>query len=98
MVHKSKSFDKKLRGDFDIKDNLIKENELENNFIFTGAQILNKKIFKGIKKRKFPINYIWNTLIKKKKLYGLESKLKFFHVTDFYTYKKLKKEFKRQTL
>ena len=94
MVHKSKSFDKNLKGDFEIKHNLIKESELKNNFIFTGVQILNKKVFKDIKKRKFQINNVWQTLIKKKKLYGFESKLKFFHVTDFYIYKKLKKKFK----
>ena len=43
LVKKKLSFDKNLIGDFDLKDNLILKNN-DRNFIYTGCQILNKKI------------------------------------------------------
>ena len=41
-------------------------------------------------KRKFSILNIWNKLIDEKKLYGYESKQKFYHLTDLKTFNKLK--------
>ena len=44
LANKKLSFDKKLKGDFSLKNNLIgKENKKE--FIFIGCQIINKKLF-----------------------------------------------------
>ena len=45
LVNKKLSFDKNLKGDFTLKDNKI-YNEVDNHFIYTGCQILNKKLFK----------------------------------------------------
>ena len=70
LVKKELSFDKNLNGDFDLKDNLIIKNN-DRKFIYTGCQILNKKLLSNYKTEKFSINNLWNDLIEKKELYGL---------------------------
>ena len=64
-----------------------------NQYIFTGCQIINKKVFVFIKNKSFSILQIWNDLIKENKLYGYESKNKFYHVTDLEIYNKLLKSY-----
>ncbi|MDC3145435.1 sugar phosphate nucleotidyltransferase [Candidatus Pelagibacter sp.] len=88
LVKKSKSFDKRFKGDFTLMDNLVTKEHI-NNYIFTGCQILNKNIFIGINKDKFSISEVWEKEIKNKQLYGTESINEFFHVTDLEIYKKL---------
>jgi len=88
LVKKDLSFDKSLPGDFDLDNNLINKND--KKYIFTGCQILNKSIFKNKKITNFSMTKIWSDLIKEKDLYGFESKLDFYHVTDIKTFKKLK--------
>ena len=89
LVNKKLSFDQNLKGDFSLSNNLItKKNKID--FIYTGCQILNKKILRNQIKRKFSILNIWNKLIDEKKLYGYESKQKFYHLTDLKTFNKLK--------
>ncbi len=57
-----------------LKNNKIinygKDNLNQYNYIDWGISIFNKNIFKGIKKRKFDLNLIYNTQIEKKLLYG----------------------------
>ena len=89
LVNKNFSFDKNLNGDFEFQNNLISKNE-DQNFIYTGCQILNKNIFTGFKVEKFSITNVWNKLIKKKKLFGFESNIDFLHLTDLNTFKKLR--------
>jgi len=88
LVNKDLSFDKNLTGDFHFQNNLISK-EKEKNFIYTGCQILNKNIFNGYKVKNFSITNIWNDLIKKKKLFGFQSNIDFYHLTDLKTFKKL---------
>ena len=89
LVNKNLSFDKSLAGDFNLSNDLItKKNNL--NFIYIGCQILNKKIFKNQTISKFSILNTWNKLIDEKKLYGFESKQKFYHLTDLNTFNRLK--------
>ena len=88
LVSKNLSYDKKLVGDFSLKNNLI-NNQTNKNLIYTGCQIINKKVFNDETLSTFSILRIWKKLIKNKKLNGYESKLKFFHVTDLNTFKKL---------
>ena len=88
LVNKKKSFDKRLDGDFSLKNNLLSKKDF-NEFIFTGCQILSKNVFKNVKKTKFSINEIWNDLLKKNQLQGIESQNKFLHVTDLEMYNKL---------
>ena len=88
LVKKELSFDKNLNGDFDLKDNLIIKNN-DRKFIYTGCQILNKKLLSLYKNKIFSINDLWNNLIEKKELYGFETNNDFYHLTDLETFKKL---------
>ena len=88
LVKKDLSFDKNLNGDFDLKDDLIIKNN-DRKFIYTGCQILNKKLLSIYKTKKFSINNLWNDLIEKKELYGFETNNEFYHLTDLKTFKKL---------
>ena len=81
VVNKKLSFDKRFNGDFSlIGNNLSKDNE--KDYIYTGCQIMSKKIFQNINKKIFSINDIWNKYIKNENLYGYESKIEFLHLTD----------------
>ena len=88
LVKKELSFDKNLNGDFDLKDNLIIKNN-DRKFIYTGCQILNKKLLSDYKDKNFSITNLWNDLIKKKELFGFETNKNFYHLTDLETFKKL---------
>jgi len=88
LVKKELSFDKNLNGDFDLKDNLIIKNN-ERKFIYTGCQIMNKKLLSDYKDENFSITNVWNDLIKKKELYGYETNNDFYHLTDLETFRKL---------
>ena len=88
LVKKELSFDKNLSGDFDLIDNLIIKNN-DRKFIYTGCQIINKKILSDYKDKNFSISNVWNNLIKKKELYGFETTKEFYHLTDLETFKKL---------
>ena len=90
VVSKDRSFDKRFKGDFELKLNqLFKENK--NNFIYTGCQLINRKLFHHVENKSFSISKIWNELLKEKKLYGFESKEEFIHITDLEIYNKLSK-------
>ena len=88
LVEKKLSFDKNLNGDFDLKNNLIIKNN-DRKFIYTGCQIMNKKLLSSYKNKNFSITNVWNDLIEKKELYGFETNTKFYHLTDLETFKKL---------
>ena len=88
LVNKKLSFDKNLTGDFDLKNNLISKTN-DKKYIYTGCQILNKKIFTNYKVKNFSIIEVWNSLIEKNELYGFESINDFYHLTDLQTFKKL---------
>ena len=88
LVKKELSFDKNLNGDFDLKENLIIKNN-DRKFIYTGCQIMNKKLLFDYKDKIFSITNVWNDLIKKKELYGFETNTEFYHLTDLETFKKL---------
>ncbi len=89
LTHKKLSFDKKLKGDFNLKKNLINK-ESEKEFIYIGCQIINKKLFIKEKIQNYSILEIWNNLLDQKKLYGYESQKNFYHLTDLNVFKKLK--------
>ena len=89
LVNKKFSFDKKLKGDFNLKNNLINK-EVEKVFIYIGCQIINKKLFIKEKIENYSILEIWNNLLDQKKLFGYESQKDFYHLTDLDIFKKLK--------
>jgi len=81
VVNKKKSFDKRLIGDFELKNKSLFKYE-NNNFIYIGCQIINKKILNNISDTSFSISKVWNNEISKNNLNGFESTKEFFHVTD----------------
>ena len=89
VVNKRLSFDEKLKGDFNMIDNILKKKDGDRNFIYIGCQILNKNLFQQYKVESFPINEIWDSLLIQEKLNGLESLNKFYHLTNLETFKKL---------
>jgi len=90
LANENLSFDKNLKGDFNLKKNIIKKDEL-NHLIYTGCQILNKSLFNSYEVSNFSISNIWNELINNDKLYGFESLENFIHLTDLNIYKQLLK-------
>ena len=90
VVNKSKSFDKKLKGDFNLNSKNIL-NYQEKAFIYTGCQIINKNVFSIINQNSFSIIEVWNQLIVENKLYGFDSLNDFIHVTDIEIFNKLSK-------
>ena len=89
VVNKRLSFDQKLKGDFNMINNILKKKDGDANFIYIGCQILNKNLFRQYKVESFPINEIWDSLLIQEKLNGLESLNKFYHLTNLETFKKL---------
>ena len=87
-TNKKLSFDKNLKGDFNLKKNLLKK-KVNNDFIYIGCQILSRNLFENYKKQSFSISEIWNELEKKDKLNGFESFKKFYHLTNLETFKRL---------
>lgn len=88
VVKKDLSFDKRFKGDFSMDGNNLKKKN-DKNYIYTGCQIINKKIFKNLSKKIFSMNEIWDNYIKKENLYGFESGIEFLHLTDKDIYEKL---------
>ena len=90
VVNKKKSYDQRLKGDFNLNSKNIL-NYQEKNFIYTGCQIINKNVFSLVDKNSFSVIEIWNQLIKENKLYGFESLNDFIHVADIEIFNKLSK-------
>ena len=87
-TNKALSFDKNLKGDFRLKNNLLKKS-INKNFIYIGCQILSRDLFKDYKVKNFPISKIWENLLKIDGLNGFESLNKFYHLTNLKTFRKL---------
>ncbi|MDB9831822.1 sugar phosphate nucleotidyltransferase [Candidatus Pelagibacter sp.] len=90
LVNKNLSFDKKLKGDFNLIENKIKK-DTQNDLIYTGCQIINKSLFEPYLVSNFSISKIWNELINKNELYGYESSADFYHLTNLEVYEELLK-------
>ena len=90
LANKNLSFDKKLKEDFNLLENVIKK-KLQNDLIYTGCQIINKSLFESFSVNNFSISRIWNELIKKNELYGYESFEEFYHLTSLEVYEELLK-------
>ena len=90
VVNNEKSFDKSLKGDFNLKNNLItRENKNHLKYIFTGLQIIMPEVFSKTKEKIFSMNKIWDDLIKTNELYGVESEIDFLHVSTLKIYERL---------
>ena len=97
VVNKNKSFDRSIKGDFNLENNLISRKDKDDlNYIYTGLQIIKPDVFSDLNIGAFSINRIWNNLIETDELYGIESNIEFLHVSTLNIYKDLlKKKFKR---
>ncbi len=90
VVDKMKSFDKNLKGDFNIKNGLASRIKSEHlKYIYTGLQIIHPNAFLNINEKVFSINKIWNKLIQNNQLYVYESNLDFLHISTLEIYKTL---------
>ena len=89
LVSKRKSFDQSFKGDFNLnsKNEILRQKN--NKFIFTGAQIITRSVFKSKKVKPFSMNKIWDNLIKGGELVGILSKKKFLHINNYKIYRKL---------
>tara|TARA_B110000438_G_scaffold191664_1_gene183285 strand:- start:607 stop:1299 length:693 start_codon:yes stop_codon:yes gene_type:complete len=90
LVNKNISFDQDLKGDFNLIENKIKK-DAQNDFIYTGCQIINKDLFKSYSVNNFSILEVWNKLVNRNELYGYESLEDFYHLTNLKVYKELLK-------
>lgn len=88
LVNKKLSFDTSFKGDFNLKDNIVSK-DIENNFIFTGLQLIDRNCLNMINKKVFSMNEVWDKLIDENKLYGLESRQKFYHLNTENIYNKI---------
>ena len=92
LVSKNKSYDRSFKGDFNLnsKNQILRQKN--NKFIFTGAKIISRSVFKKRKIKPFSINKVWDDLIKNKELFGVTSRQKFFHINSYKIYKKLNRK------
>ena len=88
LVNKKLSIDPSFKGDFNLNNEKISKDS-ENQFIFTGLQIINRSVFTNEKSKVFSLNKVWNKLIKDKNLLGLESNQKFYHLNTSDMYRKI---------
>ena len=88
IVNKKLSLDKSFSGDFNLRNEKIFKDK-ENQFIFTGLHITSRNFLTTEKSKVFSMNKIWNDLIKKNDLYGIESKQKFYHLNTCEMYNKI---------
>ena len=88
LVNKKLSIDPSFKGDFNLNNEKISK-DIENQFIFTGLQIINRSVFTNEKSEVFSLNIVWNKLIKDKNLLGLESNKKFYHLNTADMYRKI---------
>ena len=88
LVNKKLSIDPSFQGDFNLNNKKITKDS-ENQFIFTGLQIINRSVFTNEKSEVFSLNKVWDKLIKGKNLLGLESNQKFYHLNTSDMYRKI---------
>ena len=88
LVNKELSLDNSFNGDFNLKNNLISKGE-QNQYIFTGLQILRNDHLAFLNKNIFPMNEVWAKLISENNLGGLESNQKFYHLNTLEMFEKI---------
>ena len=88
LVDKKLSIDPSFQGDFNLNNEKITKDS-ENQFIFTGLQIINRSVFTNEKSEVFSLNKVWDKLIKGKNLLGLKSNQKFYHLNTSDMYRKI---------
>ena len=92
LVNKNKSYDKNFKGDFNINEKGDISRDKFSQMIYTGAQVLDRTIFKDLNIKPFSMNKIWDELIIRNSLVGFESVQEFLHINSRKIYHKLIKE------
>ena len=90
LVRKELSLDNSFKGDFNLNNNLISKDD-QNQYIFTGLQIIKNENLAFLNKDIFSMNEVWEKLISENNLSGIESNQKFYHLNTFEMYKKISK-------
>ena len=88
LVDKKLSLDNSFKGDFNLNNNIVSK-DIENNFIFTGLQLIDNNYLNISDKKIFSMNDIWAKLINENNLFGFESSQKFYHINTIEMYKKI---------
>ena len=88
LVKKELSLDNSFKGDFNLKNNLISKDE-QNQYIFTGLQIMKNDHLAFFNKDIFSLNEVWKKLISENNLGGLESNQKFYHLNTVEMFEKI---------
>ena len=88
LVNKKLSLDTSFKGDFNLNNNIVSK-DANNNFIFTGLQLIERDHLVSNDKKIFSMNEVWNKLINENSLYGLESNQKFYHLNSEEMYTKI---------
>ena len=88
LVKKELSLDNSFKGDFNLNNNLISKDE-QNQYIFTGLQIMKNDYLAFFNKNIFSMNEVWTKLINENNLGGLESNQKFYHLNTLEMFKKI---------
>ena len=90
VVNKKKSFDRSIKGDFNLENNLINRKDKENlKYIYTGIQILTPNVFGHLDLKVFSINKIWDQLIQNSNLFAKKSNINFLHISTLDVYENL---------
>jgi hypothetical protein len=83
-----------LKGNFYLQNDVLSRKHKDKlNYIYTGMQIIKPEVFTNLPEDFFSINRIWDDLIKKDELSGIESNIDFFHISTLDIYNKLSKNY-----
>ena len=88
LVRKELSLDNSFKSEIKKKNNLISKDE-QNQFIFTGLQIMKNDHLSFLNKNIFSMNEVWTKLIIENNLGGLESNQKFYHLNTTEMFEKI---------
>ena len=88
LVKKELSIDNSFKGDFSLNNKLVTK-EKNNQYIFTGLQVIERDNLTIINKNIFSMNEVWEKLSNANSLYGLESNQKFYHLNTIKMFKKI---------
>lgn len=88
LVKKELSLDKSFKGDFNLNNKIVTK-DIDNQYIFTGLQIITREYLNSINKKVFSMNEVWNKLINQKNLCGIESNQRFYHLNTIEMFKKI---------
>ena len=85
LIEREKLFGYEGNGDFNFLDNdsffgNICKSKHKCKYVFSGLQLVNPHLFQGNLKKIFSLNEIFDSLIKKKKIFGLLDENRWFHI------------------